>query len=639
MRKLRTATLNCHLYADYPAVVTETVEKLGQNYDSRWEAETTDDTSKWLLSCPDIPVSFILCPAEDESLGTVYDTYCADIRSRECNSENLCEWIGSKLLLLGKIDDLCKGLNASKNHLNAELSAESATRIKNVFRAAQQAVEFPKGFRYTAFRQNRSEDTILSTLEFASAKLGAKQWVIKSALSAAFTDEVEAGSSTGSTVDRDEWSFQPEYDPDGRGNDRGNDVRSSDRLFTFTPRLDTPLDPDKQATYWLVGILQNMIDDILDNPPNRVYEFFLAEGLLHKKNIAKMSDMGLIRLIKKGVVTGLEVLKSKPSLWKKLLEKDFITGEQAYKSQPSQLFWLTVHNYIPVERALKIDPSLESKLSKAGKLSQDDLPVTSTDVNSLIEDVKRGNITPQRAWSANRKVLKPLISENLITPQDAYKLDPSVLNWMLENHYIGRGEARRLKPGIEREMKRKGVDWESLDAGRHKTFHLGDSIRFIHPGGQLSNELGVIVGENPDGTFRIKWEDGDVSDGIESYDLILEESTDSWEDEIWSFEDPWDDGFESLDSTRGLNASESDTFYVSVNYGNLIIGLSKIGGKWEEELIYLDDEFREESGDFVPMSYMGYLSKFDVIGWIKQDYPGYPVREMSYRDVEEFLYE
>lgn len=606
-----------------PTLVQDVVGKLCQDYDSRWGASVAESGNKWVLSCPDIPIVFEITPSTNEDIGTVCDNLCDNTHPYECDAAGLCDWIGDKLVCLGKIISAYDNLNASRKHLNAELSSESASRIKDVFKAAQQAVEFPKGFRYTAFRQNRSEDCILSTLEFASTKLGAKQWVVKSALSAAFTDELEAGSTTGTTVSQDEWAFQPEYDPDGRGNDRGNDIRSSDRLYTFTPRLNTTLDPDKQATYWLVGILQNMVDDILDNPPNRVYEFFLAEGLLHKKNIAKMSDMGLIRLIKKGVVTGIEVLKAKPALWKKLLEKEFITGEQAYKAQPGQLFWLTVHDYIPVERALKIDPQLKERLSRAGKLTEDSSQISSTDVDTLVNAVAEGTLTAHKAWSLNNKVIKPLVEKGLITPQDAYKLEPSVLNWMLENHYVGREEATRLKPGIKKEMNKKGVDWESLDASRK--FYLGDAVRFRPPGGKLSDEIAVIEKVNSDGTFRLRWEDGDVSDGIFDYSLVLDE---------FDYDDASDeyDDYEELNSNNHLNASNAEEFYVSAFGGELVLRIYRDLGnnKWREDCLV------NKGHNYQPSSYMGYLNKEDILSYIRSDFQT-AVSEISQADAEAYL--
>lgn len=568
LRRNKNVALNCGFFgAETPLVVTELLTAL-QEYDDTWTADVSDMTGEWSLASLNTPIGFIVAPSSNGTVAKVYDRDSRDIYSRECEAQELRSWIQSKIDSLQRIEDAYKKI-LNEESLNANLSYESAQRIKNVFRAAQEAVEFPRGFRYTAFRQNNSEDCVLSTLEFTSQKLGAKQWVVKSALAAAFTDEVIPGSRSGQTVDRDSWSFQPEYDPDGRGSDRGDGIRRSDRLYTFQPSINTTQDPDKQAAYWLVGILQKMVDDILDNPPNRVYEFFLAEGLLRKKNLATMSDMGLIRLAKKGVITGPEILKAKPQLWKKLLEKNFITGEQAFKAQPNQLLWLTLHDYIPVERAIKIDPSIQDKLLRYGKVPAA-TDITTKDIDLLLQYVEAGTLTPQKAWSLNQKVLKPMIEAGLIQPMDAYKLEPSILNWMLENHYIGRAEAKRLKPRIEEEMRKKGVDWESLEASKRLRSTRGED-RLIEFNSSITDEA-------------------------------------------------------------------DDTFYVSVDQGALIMEISKSGSHWEERKLYEDEDFAEEWGRFRSSSYMGYLSKGEILHWIRKDYSSCLVEEVSADEVEDFLY-
>lgn len=99
------------------------------------------------------------------------------------------------------------------------------------------------------------------------------------------------------------------------------------------------------------------------------------------------------------------------------------------------------------------------------------------------------------------------------------------------------------------------------------------------------------------------------------------------EDQEYTIVEDYDDDYDE---------SEDDSFYVLItddDDNKLIIQISKYNGEWEEYKIYLDDEF----GYFDPMSYMGYLSKSDVMQWIRQDYPGCKVSEMSDNDVEDFL--
>lgn len=382
--------------------------------------------------------------------------------------QEAADWISGMNKLMCAVDKVYVKHSQNAVALNSNLSAEAATRIKTVFKTAQDAVDLPKGFRYTAFRTNSEENVVISTLMYTSAKLGATQWVMKSGLMGAFEGEIEEGRRN-DIIEHDSWAFQPDYDINRVDSGREDYVeKEADKIYNFKPTGDTPAARDKQAAYWLVGLLSDVLDNILDNPPNRVYEFFLADGLLHKKDLSRLTMVGLLRLLDKGAVTGPEVLKAKPSIWKKLLEKDYITPEQALKSQPEQLAWLTIHNYIPVERALKIDPSITKKLARAGIMIDDvDNSDILTDVDSLIGYVTDGVLTPQKAWTLNDKVLRPLVESGLIAPDAAYKLDPSILNWLLENHYIGREEATRLKPTIKKEMTRKGVDWETLDAAKN----------------------------------------------------------------------------------------------------------------------------------------------------------------------------
>lgn len=99
------------------------------------------------------------------------------------------------------------------------------------------------------------------------------------------------------------------------------------------------------------------------------------------------------------------------------------------------------------------------------------------------------------------------------------------------------------------------------------------------------------------------------------------------EDQEYTIVEDYDDEYDE---------SEDDSFYVLItddDDNKLIIQISKYNGEWEEYKIYLDDEF----GYFDPRSYMSYLNKSDIMQWIRQDYPGCRVSEMSDNDVEDFL--
>lgn len=627
--------------------------------DGNWTV-SAPETNKWSCEHNECPRIFVIVLDADGQYH-IADDACDDLQATCESLEAACNWAKGKVDVWNRVNACYQSLQANGQSLNAALSTESAQRIKNVFKTAQEAVEMPKGFRYTAFRENKSENSVLSTLMYTSAKLDKTQWVMKSALMAQFVGEEVQGSRVGETVTTDAWSFQPNYDPER--SDAGRDEfmpKSVDKLYNFRPNPDSTTDPDRQAAYWLVGILSNMIDDILASPPNRVYEYFLADGLLKKKNLSVMDPGGLIRLLNKGVITGPEVLKAKPAIWKKLLEKGFITGEQAYKSQPNQLAWLAIHDYIPVERALKLDPNIERQLSRAGKLDNEVPEDVQTDTASLVNHVADGVLTPQKAWSLNKDVLKPLLEAQLITAQDAYRLDPSILNWMLENHYIGREEATKLKPRIKQEMDRKGVDWESLDADLNSSRKLnadyadGDDEIFY-----------VLVGK--DLVLQVAKEDGKwvqfkywQRDGVNLYlprrymgylepaDII------GWirkdypnlrvaeisEDESYDFIEEQERS-NDLDSSRKLNSDYDypdeegdDLFYVAID-DDLIIKLEKYDGRWYESVEWEGEDARE----FRTTTYMGYLTHDDIKTWIRRDFPNAYIREMDEDEYYEFIEE
>lgn len=804
---------------------SDILESLTTTLGPDWTCEECE-SGKWSMSQAGCPIVFIIT-VSDDSMCDVID----ELTGRSCTgctAEDAGIWMKTNIDSLDRVNACYDSLTASRKSLNAALAPDAVKRIKDVFKMAQDAVDMPKGFRYTAFRENKEEDMVISTLMYTSAKLNKTQWVMKSALMAAFVGEEDTGTTTGETVKSDNWVFQPNYDPERTYGAHTNvAIKSEDRSYSFKPNMNSTTNPDRQAAYWLVGILSDMIEDILESPPNRVYEFFLADGLLKKKNLALMAPGGLIRLLNKGILEGPEVLKAKPSMWKQLLEKGFITGEQALRSQPNQLAWLAIHDYIPVERALKIDPSISRQLERAGKMA-DDATVDTTDAEELVIAVADGQLTPQKAWSINEKVLKPLVESKLIEPASAYKLDPSILNWMLENHHIGRAEATKLKPRIKQEMTRKGVDWESLDASKapewmddrldlddyeftpgefqlidEKDYTDADGFRGVYYwftdgerhifmvdeeepdpdyadwecdsweeaadwfdgwSGDFDEDLDSskklnctvtdeweyvaerIVDDdgtqrhytlysNPDSTrFIITYDDGTQEvvpsedtaiEEFDSYkeakaffndlhslnssknqdlDALIEEFAENegkpierldriskrisyvgefdnghvmhndWvsmtvkeaeeEAKQASLADPnktffvsyddvmigssdirWKDGKpRSVRSTNSskkpnvkTNASTDTEFYVSIEYGGLILQFTKSRDGWKESLIYQSDDFESEYGAYSPVGYMGYLSVQDILSYLKNDYPGCQVNVISEEEVSSFL--
>ena len=130
---------------------------------------------------------------------------------------------------------------------------------------------------------NKTENVIIGALRYTSKTLGTQTTVAKSALSADFP----VGEQ------RDSWGFEPNYlspsDSDIQTRRSSSTVNVGTGLITTTIEGDRPLVRDKKAAYWLVGILNEMVDAILADPPAKVYEAFLADGLLSADNLIAMS--------------------------------------------------------------------------------------------------------------------------------------------------------------------------------------------------------------------------------------------------------------------------------------------------------------------------------------------------------------
>ena len=54
-------------------------------------------------------------------------------------------------------------------------------------------------------------------------------------------------------------------------------------------------------------------------------------------------------------------------------------------------------------------------------------------------------------------------------------------------------------------------------------FKIGDRVKFIHPGNELSPETATIIGYDEDGFYKVRWEDSTISTGIGDPNLVLVE--------------------------------------------------------------------------------------------------------------------
>lgn len=427
---------------------------------------TIIDDSKvgFSLTLPNGTTVEVYTPKEDSSAteeGFAYIPEC-DAESPDMCAEDLGIWADDCLDCSQRIDAYYESLRGRATDLNSALEPDVARRIKDVFRAAQSAVDLPPGFRYTAFRENKDADLILSTLMYTSQKIGT-QWVAKSSLA------LDIGANA-DEPGRDDWTFEPNYNPDSEAHliyhRAGRFIDVERGAYGDTVTGPTAEKRDKQAAYWLAGLLSDMVDSMLQNPPARCYEFFLADGIaeLKKSDLDRMSTPGVMRLVTKGYVKAEDVLRAKPALAKDLVQKKLITPEVVARRVPERLLWLVQAGYISPDYAVKVDPTIKDKLVKKGLYTiAENIP---DDPAAILEGVKSGEIQAVDAYRKNAKLLQPMVEQKLITPQEAYKLDASIVTWLLLNHYIGRSEAQKVKPDIQKYLARKykDVNWEELDA-------------------------------------------------------------------------------------------------------------------------------------------------------------------------------
>lgn len=468
--------------------ISEMLKTMGVAADSqklnccRTQGTIIDDSKiGFSLTLPDGTTVEVYTPKEDSCATEEGFAYIPeyDAESPDMCAEDLGTWVGDCLDCSRRIDAYYESIRGRSTELDSALEPDTARRIKDVFRAAQSAVDLPPGFRYTAFRENKDADLILSTLMYTSQKVGT-QWVAKSSLAL----DVGAGADESGS---DDWTFEPNYNPDSEAHliyhRAGRFIDVERGAYGDTVTGDTAEKRDKQAAYWLAGLLSDMVDSMLQNPPARCYEFFLADGIaeLKKSDLDRMSTPGIMRLVTKGYIKAENVLKAKPALAKDLVQKKLITPEIVARRVPERLLWLVQAGYISPDYAVKVDPTIKDKLVKEGLYTiADNLP---DDPSAILEGVKAGEIPPTDAYRKNPKLLQPMVEQKLITPQEAYKLDASIVTWLLLNHFIGREEATRVKPDIQKYIARKykNVNWEELDAScdDNETLNSGnDSAQF-----------------------------------------------------------------------------------------------------------------------------------------------------------------
>ena len=432
---------------------------------------TIIDDSKvgFCITLPDGTAVEIYTPSETSEAAEEGFAYVPDydIESPDMCAEDLGCWLDESLDCCRRIDAYYASIAGQSTSLNSKLEPSLANRIKNVFRAAQSAVDLPPGFRYTAFREVL--DTIVSTLMYRSQKMNEELWVIKSSLACDDSEAIEGLDEDGKPT-KDDWAFRPNHDPESEGDilkhREGHFIDLDKGLYNYEAYGETADQRDKRAAYWLAGLLSDLMDTVMVDPPARVYHLFLADGTagISKSKLDSMSKPGLKNLIRRGLVDVEKVLKVKPELAKDLVRDKYLSPEVVARRVPELLFWLVQNKYISPDYAVKIDPAIKDKLTRRGLYQvAENIP---DDVNAIIEGVKNGTFTATDAYRKNPKLLQTLVEQGLITPQEAYKLDASIVTWLLLNKYIGRAEALKVKPDIQKYITRKykDVNWDDLDA-------------------------------------------------------------------------------------------------------------------------------------------------------------------------------
>ena len=432
----------------------------------RTEGTIIDDSKVgFSVNLPNGTVVEVYTPTEQSDASESGFAYIPDydLESADMCAEDLGCWIDESLDCCRRIDAYYASLAGQSTNLNSKLDPNLAMRIKNVFRAAQSAVDLPPGFRYTTFRE--VYDLIVSTLMYRSQKLNEELWIIKSSL--VCDDETPADAAG-----EDEWSFRPNHDPESEGtilsHRSGHFIDIENGQYNYTASGETADKRDRKAAYWLAGILSDLMDTVMTDPPARVYHLFLADGTagFTKNKLDNMSKPGLKNLVRRGLIDVEKLLKVKPEFAKDLVRDKYIAPEVVARRVPELLFWLVQNNYISPDYAVKIDPSIKDKLIKRGLYQvAENVP---DDVDAIIEGVKNGTFTATDAYRKNPKLLQTLVEQGLITPQEAYKLDASIITWLLINKYIGKEEAMKVKPDIQKYIARKykDVNWDDLDAAK-----------------------------------------------------------------------------------------------------------------------------------------------------------------------------
>lgn len=137
------------------------------------------------------------------------------------------------------------------------------------------------------------------------------------------------------------------------------------------------------------------------------------------------------------------------------------------------------------------------------------------------------------------KVIKQNTEDTLVVAldKDGNEKDRYVVAWGLQKdnswnqgHYFT-DKDKAMKYFNEREKKQESLK-ESNNNEYSVKYNVGDVVKFIHAGNKESDETATITGYDNEGFYKVKWSDGEESEGLHDKNLKLVSKSDLKESKI-----------------------------------------------------------------------------------------------------------
>lgn len=110
-----------------------------------------------------------------------------------------------------------------------------------------------------------------------------------------------------------------------------------------------------------------------------------------------------------------------------------------------------------------------------------------------------------------------------------------------------------------------------------KKYSVGDKVRFIHAGRELSREVAEITGYDKDGFYTFTWDDGEKSNGVGDVNFKLVK--------------------------KGKSLLESSNYLYKVDIMMTLVAHSVVYERGSSEVDLLDDEYESDYDDEITKSY------------------------------------